>query len=256
MKTFLLSLFTLMSATAMAGSDHADEAPAKSENVEVIPAKFVDLPAKCFPKKFPCALTFSTEGQVQFFDVKVAVTKGTSILLRANEMELLEGSIWSEEFEDVKIRHGIIAATLTGDVLVEKDDDQLLIINLNGAAEVKGGRQTAEPIPSGFQNWYRGLGQRGEFVQGMIEPFNPDFLPTWVTLSGLRGEEAKEKVAIYAANRKQAVEESSKLYRDILQMRRLASESQDRLAQVEQRKREQERSHFRKMMQDRLYRPD
>lgn len=217
----------------------------------------VDLPEGCFARKFPCAVTFLSTGKVKLGEVQVSVKKGTAVLLRKEEFELLNGEVWSDEFEATRLRHGLISAAMTGDILVQKEGDQITFISLNGVVEVNGVRKTVEPIPSGFQNWYRGLGQRGEFVQGVIEPFRPDdFLRSWADLAGLTLNEAKERVEIYATNRKQAVGEASDLYRDILQLRRLASDERERQVQAAHVRREQEKAHFRKMMQDRLYRPD
>ncbi len=217
----------------------------------------VDLPVGCFQHQTPCALTFVKGGKTKIHEIEVAFSPGASVLIREQEIELLSGKMWSDQFEDTRIRHGVVSAALTGDVLLEKSDDQLSIINLNGVVQVSGGRKTAEPIPSGFQNWYRGLGQRGEFIQGVLEPVRPeDFLSTWVGLSQFSLSEAQERASTYAKNRKVAVEESAKLYHDILQMRRIAAEEQDRRVQIANAKRQQEQQHFKKMMRNRLFQPD
>lgn len=253
----VISFLFVGSIQAKASSQPEDSSVKVPEQASAASAPFVDLPAGCWGRQLPCALTFTRPGTIRVQETLLSVSSNTAILFREKEMELLAGQLWSETFAETRIRHGIVQAVLTGDVLVEKEGDELTIINLNGVAEVTGGRKTMEPIPSGFQNWYRGLGQRGEFVQGVLEPMrSQEFLPTWVKLTGFRGSLALEKVSNYATNRKKAVYESAQLYQDILQTRRLAAEEQERKNAVVSAQRERERSHFRQMMRNRLFQPD
>lgn len=248
MSALLFSFF--LQPSAMANEAEAPKAPVKS----VVRAVFVDLPAGCYAKKLePCALKITEKGEISWKGGVLHVSKDTSLRLNRG-LEILEGEVWAENLKDAKIRHGQMEAEVSGEVLIERNADLVRFYSLDGDVEVSGPGLAHQNIPAGFQNWYRGLGARGVWQQGILEPLQVEnFLTLWRKVLTVSAVDLKEKIAVYREHRAHAVEESSRLYRQYVQQRAIASEKVERAQAVERQKIQRERDDFKKMARDRLY---
>lgn len=217
----------------------------------------VELPAQCLARKtFPCAVHFTIGGRYQVGGREIAVSARTDILLRSEGWELLNGHLWSSDWSQTTLKHGLLTAALDGEVLLHKASDQLFIFNLNGSVQVEKGKKASEPVPAGFQNWYRGVQRDGEWAQGMIEPLRENFLSELEqVVRPAPRVNWSERIPVYRENRALAIEESSRLYRAIAVQRRLASEEIERQKARALARQREERRKFRKMMHDRLFNP-
>lgn len=218
--------------------------------------RYVDVPLGCYPKEQPCGVRFIDSVYLKHQGKRLLLSGGTSLYLNKNLLELLNGEVWSEDFGGLIFKHGAIQVAMSGEVFLQKGEQQLKIVNLNGRVSVQL-LDRAEPLPSGFQNWYAGFGPRNEFIQGMMEPMKPEsFLRVLGDL--LRHQPSLvqtwlDRLALYRANRLLAIEDSSKLYHDILEVRRIASENEAKRLAAAKARAQAENQELRQMLRRRYF---
>lgn len=218
--------------------------------------RWVDFPKNCLGKQYPCAVTHQAAGEWIWQDREMAVSAHTSlVLLDDKTVQLMSGDIWSQDFKELNLKHGIFQIKLSGDSMLNRRDQKLQVINLDGDVSVSKSGVTGESIPAGFSNWYEGLAQGGEFKQGVIAPTTSnDIALLFKKMPGSR-EILKTKLSSYKEHRKLALSESSKLYSKVTELRRVASENATAARENAFRRQKEEKARLRQMYRDKFYNP-
>lgn len=242
-KYFSLLLIVITGASALAKGEGA-------------PTRWVDLPQGCYGNNYPCALSHQRSGDWKWQGRSFVVAANTSVvLIDENTLQIMSGDLWSEEFRDLKVKHGVFIYQVKGDALLNRRDKKLQVVNLNGEVSVVKSGIHNESIPAGFTNWYEGIAQGGEYRQGVLAPWKSSDLAILFRKMPDLAANMKSKVKEYRDHRKSAVTESAKLYSKVADIRRIASETAQSEREMRVRKTREEKSRIRKMYRDRYFNP-
>lgn len=216
----------------------------------------VDLPKGCLGVRFPCAVTHQKSGVWTWQNVDYSVSKDTSIvLLGGNSFQLIAGDLWAEKSKNLKLKHGVFEMISTGDVMLNRRGKMLQVINLDGQVQVTKSGLKNDTIPAGFSNWYEGLGQSGDFQQGVVAPWSTNDLSLLFKRLPVASQSFKDRLSLYKRNRKNAVKEGSRLYSQVTELRRIASENQEAQRSARVRQDRQEKEKIRRLYREKYYNP-
>lgn len=216
----------------------------------------VDLPKGCLGVRFPCAVTHQKSGVWSWQNVDYSVSKDTSIVLLAgNSLQLIAGDLWVEKSKNLKLKHGIFEMVANGDVMLNRRGKMLQVINLDGQVQVTKSGIKNDTIPAGFSNWYEGLGQSGDFQQGVVAPWSTNDLSLLFKRLPASSDSLKNRISSYKRNRKNAVKEGSQLYSKVTELRRIASETQEAQRSARIRQDRQEKEKIRKLYREKYFNP-
>ncbi|PWU15387.1 MAG: hypothetical protein C5B49_11900 [Bdellovibrio sp.] len=212
-----------------------------------------DLPEGCFQKTLNCAVLFSSPTVVNWNGQSLHVGEGSSLLVnRDGVFQLLAGVVWCPKWENATFRHGNFRWNLQGDVELEKSDHRLLIRNLDGRVT-----SAHEDLPAGFENWYEGLGQGNEVLQGVARPLQWDvFVSSWLQLAQEPASRLRELLSIYRERRGQAISLSSDMYKKAVQSRLVAAARVEHAKTVAERASQREKVKLHEMMLRRYFHPE
>ena len=189
---------------------------------------YVDQPAGCWKRSFPCAIrTQNEEVSTEQFVLK---RDSAALIVDSNRMNFLSGEILVTEHLVLETPERDIHTK--GPVLLRKArvSSPLRIFNLGGEIRASG----LLHIPVGFQSWMDRTNRRGELEQGVPSPLS------------------KEMSRDFA----QAVEQASTLYQQSVELRSIASERRERdLARRQARVRE-EQEQLRRMFRQKFHNPE
>ena len=200
---------------------------------------FVDSPDQCLGlDKYPCSvrsvkgpLSMEKGGHSFVLDANSAVHFET-----AQEFKLLSGQVWIEKSENLSLKISpSLTINLNGEFFAQKLSDKLWLKNLDGETQFKSSHVfQSESLPVGFENWYGRITTKGSIDRGIIKPIElKDFLVSWLPLAQNSVAVLKKKVASYRELWSKAPEQSSELYKEIVE-RRMASVTQRELTQEQQ----------------------
>jgi hypothetical protein len=200
---------------------------------------FVDSPEQCLGlEKFPCSVR-AVKGPISLekgSHVFVLESDSSLSFLSAEEFQLLSGKIWIEKSEQLSLKISPkLAVTLTGEFMVEKIADRVWVKNLNGETAFRSPLVfQSESLPIGFENWYGRITTLGSIERGIIKPIElKSFLVSWLPLAQNSVAELKKKVAEFRENWSKAAEQSSELYKEVVE-RRMASVAAKELSHQQQ----------------------
>jgi len=229
------------------------QTPSKPQQM---PSKHIELPVQCLAHaQFPCAIQILERGELAWGEQKFRAAPQSKFVLHSSEqLQLLEGQAWLLGMDGQNLKFGEIEFQMQGDVHVLRDKDRLTVTALTGLVGVSGPRGESFSIPAGFQNWYHGLSAEAEVEQGVVKAFDPtSFITHWLEIVGTDQSQFAEVVALYRQNQRDAVQNSAKLYKDVLQIRRIASEKSDKEQADRRRRQEQENRKFRQMFRQKFF---
>lgn len=217
---------------------------------------YVDEPAGCFSKEsYPCAvraleaLKLERGGDVYQFAADTSV-----VWIHADELRVLEGRFWIEKSTQLSLHlMGTDTVVVNGEFLVIREKDQnLVMMNLHGDVKFPAkGFLKSEALPVGFQNWYGRRMTEGNVERGVVRPIDvPTFMAAWAR-SGVAAKSARlEKVKEYKELWKDNVDQSSELYKNIVDRRIASQEDSAEAERRRQKKAEEERAKLRQMFRE------
>lgn len=218
--------------------------------------RWVDLPKGCLGKSYPCAVTHQLSGVWQWQEKSYSVSANTSlVLLNEATFQLINGDLWSEDFKGLSVKHGVFNLVLTGDVMLNRRDKKLQVVNLNGAIDVQKSGIKGEVIPAGFSNWFEGIAQGGEYRQGVISPWSAKDIALLFKKMPEQSELMKSKISEYKGQRRLAIAESAKLYSKVADLRRIASEEKEERRESDLRARQAEKARIRELYRSKYFNP-
>lgn len=222
-------------------------------------AKYVDLPAGCLAKAtFPCALKVTERGELDLQNAKLQAAPNAELRLAgAHEILILSGDWWIREAHGVRVKFGEIQLGLAGDSLIERSQEGLHIMNLEGQVKLTGPRKDTSVVPTGFQSVVAGLDHDARLVQLELRPGDTSrMLKRLFAIAGAGYQDVTLKASGYRSLQKEAVVAASKLYSSTLEARRLASESADKAKAEKQEVQKRDQQKYRQMFRDRFFRED
>lgn len=218
--------------------------------------RMVDLPKGCLGKQFPCAITHQASGVWKWQGRELAVSANTSlVLLDESTVQLMSGDVWSEDLGSLKVKHGVFQLVAKGDVMLNRRDKKLQVVNLSGSVDVTKSGVKGEVIPAGFSNWYEGIAHGGEYRQGVLSPWSSQDIALLFKKMPEQSLLVKSKISEYRGSRRLALQESSKLYSKVADLRRIASEEKETRRLSNLRAQEEERARIRQLYRDKFYNP-
>lgn len=216
----------------------------------------VDLPVGCLGKDYPCAVTHQTSGVWQWQGRKLSVSSNTSmVLLSDSVVQLMSGDIWSEDLAGLTVKHGVFSLILQGDVMLNRRDKKLQVVNLNGFVDVQKSGIKDEVIPAGFSSWYEGIAQGGEYRQGVLSPWSAQDIALLFKKMPEQSALVKSKASEYKGQRRLALTESANLYSKVADIRRIASEDKEARRLSNLKAQQEERARIRRLYREKYYNP-
>lgn len=261
MKLLVWALSFLIPCAVAAEVTHVevDAKPAVAAGL-VIPesarAKYVDLPSQCFhQQKFPCAVQTLSRGELNWGDVVLQATTNSKLLFLGPELlQVVGGKLWLRGLSTHNVKFGELFFKAEGDLLVNRQDDRFDLHCLKGQVQVAGPLQQNSLVPAGFQNWYRGLDAEAGLEQGLIRASDPKaFIAAWLEIVGGGHSRFQALLKSYRDDQKNAVGQSGQLYRDVIELRHIASKSVDKAREEALKLQQQDREKYRKMFRERFF---
>ncbi len=218
----------------------------------------VEEPLGCITARvFPCSVRSAANAQSLLTERgHFRFAAGASLQwLSVEAIRILQGAIFVEGIQDLKLHHGTLIFSLRGDVWIEKSADKTLHLkNFDGQIRLtQGPLQNIETIPAGFENWYKGLVSKSQIGQGLIRPIVwASFIKKWVGLVD-SPKIVKSKIELYKPRWREAVEESSNLYHQVASRRLASVEEKNERARLARQRAKEEAQLLRIMFRQKNY---
>lgn len=236
----------------------ASTLPAKTvshEQQKMTLAEVIELPEACLAGHYPCAVQVLSAGAVVWGQEHLQAGRETQLVFLSREqVQVVQGAAWFRGLSGQTVKFGETQFRIHGDALFEREKDRVLVRSLSGQVEAIAPSGAKMLLPAGFENWYRGLDRFARVEQGLLRAFElKSFVTSWLRIVGPAKDEWHARLQQYKENQKTAVGQSSDIYKQVLELRQLASERSEREAQERLRREQQENQRFREMFRKRFY---
>ena len=217
----------------------------------------VDSPSRCFSQRvYPCSLRV-TGGLLSFEkdSQKYQLADQSSLeILSVSKIKILQGSLWVKEARELQVQVSpVLTLKINGEVFMQKTSDTVLSVrNLSGQVGFESPHVFSnEFLPIGFENWYGPLDSQGQVSRGVIKPISmTDFLKVWIPVSGLSFAEMKRATKEYKELWREALDQSTSFYKEIVERRIASQEEKEREAQRMREAQQKEQAKLRKMFRE------
>lgn len=220
--------------------------------------EYVDLPEGCWQRqKFPCSLrAVRTLKKLKMKSSVLAMPADTSIkLVSASRLQLLTGYVWIQEADSFEILIEGQVAVLSGDVLVSKEDQRIVLQNMSGTVDFRSTRVFAsEAVPVGFENWYSKPGPEGEISRGIANLFSVESV--FKKIAPLMEGDKEQQVKNLSEFRKAwsgRAEMGAQFYQEVVQRRLAVAEEKRQKKADEKTRRDREDQRLRQMFRAKNY---
>ncbi len=221
-------------------------------------SSYVDFPTGCASSgSYPCLLR-AIDRNMAFNqgEQKFILSKKSSVkLIGPAEFEILDGQLWVAQSQALNffLSPGL-SLILNGDFFLQRENDHSVRVrNLAGKTQfVSKAVLPSESLPTGFENWYGGLGTDGQIQRGVIRPIEiSGFLKSWLPVCEYSSAEIKKALLIYRDLWSETTEISASLYKEIIERRLASSEEKLSLAKTKAHHSKQEQNRYRQMFRER-----